>query len=443
MLGEAKFHAATRVLPGHAATEFGAAAYQPLGFTTGPDGTRMVPTYPLGLPLHLLAAARIVGWDQAAVATNLAALLAGGGLLWAFARRLGLARVSASAGVGALWLCPLSLFSAMQPMSDLLALTWALATLYAAWRAREDVRWGWLAGFALGVAVLVRPTNLLLILPVLVALGWHWRTYLTIGLGGLPCAALLLFYNWKLYGTAVTTGYGDVRAAFGLGNLPHNLLHFSHWIPVLLSPLVVLALGAPFLSGIRSRGYAVLAAWAVTLTGFYVFYFHSGETWWYLRFILPAFPALILAALAVLETLGRNPRISPGPRAALTALLLLGTAGWLIRQDRQLDVLYLKENERTYPAAAQWARQNLPAQSVVFCMQVSGAFFYYTDFMLLRYEQTAPGKFGQLLNTLAAQNRPVYAALFPFETAEAQARIGGQWTKLATVGQVTFWQRQP
>ena len=443
LMSQGKFFTAARALPGHTAVEFGEAAYQPLGFLLQAGNGRMAPTYPIGLPLHLLAAAGIAGWARAGYVVNLLAVLASGGLLWVFARRLGLARVTAAAGVIVLWLCPLFLFSAFQPMSDLLALVWSMAALYAAWRAREELRWGFLAGIALSLAVLVRPTNVLLAVPLLVALGGQWRSYLAVGVGGLPGAALLMFYNWKVYGSPITTGYGDVRSAFSTDYLGHNLLHFARWIPVLLTPLVVGGLLAPFLPRARQRGFAVLATWAGLLIGFYAFYYHSGETWWYLRFILPAFPALLLAALLAWESIAEAAQLRRETTIALGSLLLLLSAGWLVWQDGERDIFYVARNERSYPDASHWAQKNLPANTALFCMQVSGALYYYTDFILLRWDQITPEKYGPLLQTIAGQGRPVYAALYEFETAEAQQRIGGHWTKLATVGQVTFWQRQP
>jgi hypothetical protein len=443
LLARAEFLVPARTLPGHPATAFGEKVFQPLGFSLQKGGGWMAPTYPIGLPLHLVAASWLVGWPHAVALVNLTTILACSGLMWALARRLSLPPAGAAGAVILLLLCPLFLFSAVQPMSDLLAVAWSLATLYCALRARDHWRWGLAGGVALGVAVLVRPTNALLVVPLLVALGRTVRAYLPFTLGALPGAACFAFYNWRVYGSPVVTGYGDVSADFSRDFLPHNLMHFARWIPVLLSPLILLALAAPFLPALRQRDYAVLAAWFAVLTGFYALYYHAGETWWYLRFILPVFPALILAALAVLAAAIRAARLRPAVAAVVTAVLVAGAGGWEARQIRQLDVLTFEPSERSYSDAARWAQKNLPARSVIFCMQVSGAFYYYTDFLLFRWEQVDADKAGALFAAAAQQDRPVYAALFPFETPAALERIGGHWTRLTTTGQVTFWQRQP
>ena len=440
LLAQGEFFAPVRSLPEHSSVAFGAMAFQPLGLRLHPAGDRLVPTYPIGLPLHLGAAAQIVGWDYAVIAVNLLTILASGGLLWTLARQLGLSPLWSATGVLWLWLCPVFIFSALQPMSDLLALAWSLAVLSSALRVRDDWRWGLACGAALSLAVLVRPTSALLVFPVLIALGFQWRAYLAVGAGGLPGASLFAFYNWKVYGSPLVTGYGEVWSAFSRAYFVPNLLQFARWIPVLFSPLIILALAAPFLPTARLRGYKMLAGWFVILVSFYGFYYCAGETWWYLRFILPAFPALILAAVSALAATEQTLRLTPKTTAMAAAALLAISAAWQIIAIQRLDVMTLEQRERTYSDSARWAQTHLPAKAAIFCMQVSGAFFYYNDFLLIRWDQD---RSSLLLATLAAQKRPIYAALFPFESAEALRKIGGHWTKLSTVGQVTFWERQP
>lgn len=426
-------------LPGHTAEDFGVNAHLPLGFTDSLESSRMAPSYPPGLPLHLAAFSSLVGLDWAAIPLNICSALAGGALLYLLGRRLGLPRPLALAGVALLLLCPLYLFSAVQPMSDLLALVWSLAALYAAGRARENSGWAWFCGLAIAVAVLVRPTNLLLGLPVILALGTAWRCYPWVAVGGLPGAILFAWYNRQVYGNPFTTGYGDVWFIFGAEYLPPNLRHFACWIPALLSPLVLAALATPFLRAVRRRELFVLGTWAVLLIGFYAFYYHSGETWWYLRFILPVFPVLILAALVALHSLTTTVRW----RKPLWALLLTAALAWEIGMTYRLEVPSVKSGEATYPDAAAWARTHLPAGAAIFCMQVSGAFQYYTDFLLVRWDMVQPADMLRLFRALHEQKRPAYAILYDFEEPRAKQSMGGTWTKLARIRQATVWQVEP
>lgn len=432
LLRDGRFAVPARTLPDHTATAFGHKALMPLGFVMQPGTDRLVPSYPLGLPLHLAAFSVLGGLDWAVIPLNLCSALAAAVLMYLLARRLELSRLSALAGVAVLLLCPLFLFSALQPMSDLLSLAWALDALYAALRAREKSGWAGLCGLAVAMAVLIRPTNLLLALPVILALDTRWRCYLWAGLGGLPGALLLAIYNREIYGAPFATGYGQVWAVFSPDYALPNLMHFARWIPLLLTPLVVAGLVTPFTPAARRRDFLVLATWAMLLIGFYAFYYHSGETWWYLRFILPAFPVLILAAL-----IGGYALTAPlRRRHLLLAILFAACLGWETALLRRLGVLEMKSGEATYPDAAAWARQHLPGNAAIFCMQVSGALFYYTDFLIVRWDLA---EMGPLLPALCEQHRPVYALLYGYEEADARHRLGGNWTRLAEVGQATAW----
>lgn len=442
LLGEGRFQADMRVPFGHPHTEFGLMAFQPLGFIIDENEPHMAPTYPTGLPLHLLVASWLVGWRHAATLVSIFAALGSGLVLWSLARRLELTPGWAAAALALLWLCPLTLFASLQPMSDQLALLWSLTALAAALRGREQLRWCLLAGLATSLAVLVRPTDALIVLPLALALGRNLRRYLLLVLGGLPGGVFFCYYNWQVYGSPLATGYGNISTAFSAGFAPHNLAHFARWIPALLSPLVGAALAAPFMQAARRRELAVLGLWAGLLIGFYVFYFHSGETWWYLRFILPAFPVLILAALVVLQRLWRLIPSPRGARAMFATVLVFGVA-WQLQLNRRLDVLDIPVGESYYLDTANWAKRYLPPASALFCMQMSGSLYFYTPFMLVRWDQVTVARLPELLAALRQEKRPVYAVLYDFENREALERLGGRWKPIATVRHVTFWQLDP
>jgi hypothetical protein len=439
LFGQGDLVAPVRVPLNHGHMEFGMMAFQPLGFIVDKEKPVMAPTYPTGLPLHLLVASWITGWQGAAVAVNIFAALGSGLILWHLARRLQLTAAWSAGALALLWLCPLTMFASMQPMSDQLAALWSLAALAAALRSREHWRWSLLAGLATSIAVLVRPTNGLVLVPVAVALGLDFRRYLLLALGGLPAGIFFCYYNWRLYGKPLATGYGDIWTALSPAYAPPNLAHMAWWIPMLLSPLVCAALAAPFLRAARRRELAVLGLWVAILVGFYAFYYHTGETWWYLRFILPVFPALILIAFVVIQQAWQ--RITHPRWAALALIAALAfSAVWQVKLVRRLDVLNLPAGEANYLRAAEWARDRLPPDAAILCMQVSGAFYFYTPFLLIRWDAVEPSLAPRLFAALEEERRPVYAVLFDFEQPDATTRLGGQWRRITTVGPATFWQ---
>ena len=129
-----------------------------------------------------------------------------GALMYSSCRHLQLGPAWAGGATMALWLCPFFLNSAVQPMSDLLATTWALATLYAAMRSRERTLWAIMCGAAFGIAVLIRPTNTLLAFPFLVGLGLHPLRLAGAALGALPAGVFVLYLNFRRYSRTQRNG---------------------------------------------------------------------------------------------------------------------------------------------------------------------------------------------------------------------------------------------
>src|SRR3989442_12266160 len=182
--------------------------YMPLGFRIAGDNT-LVPTYPVGLSLMVVAIAQLTGWESAAHLTMVLPALLGLALIFWLARACGLSSYASALAALLLATSPLYINMSLTLMSDVPALVWTTAAILLAWRSREDARWAVLAGAALSLAILTRPTNILAFAPVAVCLGVSPRRWLWLGAGGAPGAVMLVRYNIAAYGTAITTGYGD------------------------------------------------------------------------------------------------------------------------------------------------------------------------------------------------------------------------------------------
>ena len=181
------------------------------------------------------------GWDAAPVLVGVGAALAAVLLCYAIARRLEIDPWLSAAGAAMLAAYPVFLFTSIQPLSDTLATTWCLAAMYAALRARERTGWAVACGMAFAIAVLVRATNVLLLPALIVVLGFDVRRLVLAGLGGLPGALWLGFYNHTLYGGALRAGYDRIAEAFGWSYGAPTLVHFAKWLALML-PTIVLAL---------------------------------------------------------------------------------------------------------------------------------------------------------------------------------------------------------
>lgn len=436
LLAAGKLHGDLRAPP-----EFGPpvdlvlAHFKPLGFDlTAHRDPRLLPTYPVGLPLHLAAAGKVFGWRVAPLVVELSVALGALWLCYAVGRELGVDPWLAASGAMVLAAFPVFLFTSIQPLSDTPATTWCLASVYLALRARRDHRWAAACGAAFSMAIMVRATNAVLLPALLVLLGFDWRRLLWATLGGLPGAIGLAGYNITLYGGIFRSGYGPIEQTFALKYAAPTVKHFMYWLAVLL-PTVFLALPALALCRVRSREAIALALWFGAITGVYLFYEVSRDTWWCLRFILPAVPALIVLGLVGLQAVG------PRARAATALALAFWAIGASVYWTPRLHLLMMKEYEGVYAAACHAARDRLPPDALVASWVASGALYYYTDFSVLRWDQIDPAAFARYANLAAQSGRPVCAVLYDnFEDAALKERMPGEWKRLGAVKNVTLWQ---
>lgn len=450
LLREGRITAPERILPTLPADQAPVYTYVPLGFIPAQPG-RIVPTYAIGVPLLVNATAVLTGITTAANWTLWWHALAGVGLMFVLGRLAGLPSGWAALGALLMASCPLHVFFSLQMMSDVPATTWATATIVFAWLSRRDVRWALLAGFSLGIAVLIRQTNLLAILPAAIALGFAPRRWFAFVIAGLPAAIGFCYYNQAAYGSPLASGYGAVGDLFRWSNAPAGLAHYGAWLPILLTPLGVLALGLPLCARRQPLWTAILAAWLAGFLLVYATYFHTHETWWYLRFVLPAFPAAWVAALLVareiLERTGWQKNFPAGSARAWIAGLLVAAAilGFSTRWNRHFSTAAAGRDQSAEQEAIAWMQQKVPANAVLAAMQASGALFYFTDFPIVRWDQLEEGDFPKLARATAAAGRPLFALLEPFEEERVfvEKRLTGRWTKIGVFQQIGLWKFEP
>lgn len=418
--------------------------FSPAGFDLFPVHQDLAPSYPNGFPLHLALGARLLGWQAGPVLVQLFAAVGAVWLCYRAARELGVDYTLAGAGAAMLAVFPVFVFTSIQTLSDTLATTWTLGALYCALRGRAAHGWAAASGAALAIAVLVRPTNLLLAPGLVVVLGFDARRIGWFILGGVPGAIGLGLYNHHLYGGALRSGYGDIFAAFGPEYVAPTAVHFGKWLARFL-PTVMLAL--PFFAltrrDTRHRAVIGLGLIASIIIGFYLFCVYSHDDWTYLRYILPAVSALILAGLVGVEALARG-RGARWPRAfrpvgALALTLWAAGSSWY--WTRNLHTLYVPVYERAYEDAARLVRERVPDHALLVCCNVSGAIYFYTSLPTLLFDTVEPEDFARYEALTRGAGRPVYAAVFDIEEEDAiRRRCPGAWKRIAGAGNIGIWQ---
>ncbi|HWB61481.1 MAG TPA: hypothetical protein VG733_18510 [Chthoniobacteraceae bacterium] len=363
-----------RTIPGLDPGTLPARIYTPLGFDARANG-RMVPTYSTGLPLVMTAISRITGWNAAPGVTMFLFSLAGIAVTGWFARTWGLDWKWTLLAVLLVALSPLYLMYSMQLMSDLPAMVFTTAALTMAWKSRSRTGWAAGAGVAFAGAVLTRHTNTLLLPALALCFGVSWRRWAAFALAGLPGGAFYCLYNHANYGHYFSTGYTQVGEMLSAEWLAPSLRLYLWGLPLLLTPLVFLAAGLPFLLRKEPLRASALVAWIVCLLGFYSFYRCTHETLWYLRFVMPVFPALAIGAMMVLrdafetQTARRCFEWLAGTfRAKIPPLLILGWALMI------LAAIYVYRNSKYEPRITRYLLLAIPLVCAVAMHRIRAGF---------------------------------------------------------------------
>ena len=415
--------------------------FLPLAFVPGPEPRTMTPFYSVGFPLHVAALSAAIGWENGPFLTS--PLLALGCILLIFltARELGLPFGYALAGPALLGLCGIFLFQALQPMSDIAATFWSLAAVLAALRARRSANWSIAAGAAFGMAVLIRPTNALLLPALFFALPLRKRSLGLFAAGGLPMAVLFGLYNLAAYGHPLRTGWGasEIFGGFAWGHFRSRLLDYSLQVSALLTPLVPLAwLAVSTLRRIKWRDRAMLLSWFGAYLVFHSFYAVYG-TWWYTRFLLPGIPALILAFLLAVREGEKRWSLHP----QIVAVLLVSVIGWAWLRTDRLEVRGVDEGQSIIPRSCAWAAARMPEKAAVVSNEMSGALRYYTGRQPVRWDWATPETFPELRSVAESAGYRWYALLVRHEVKLAERRVPGNWIFDGEMGPISLWRLEP
>ena len=400
----------------------------PLGWLPAEAGS-MVPVYPPGYPL-LMAGARLIHaqWMFAVVP------LAGAATLLAvifLARAIGRADVGVAAAT-LLASSPAFLMSLVVPMSDMPATAaWAVATTLAlghspradqrrAPNARSGISHAWSAigaGAAGGLALLIRPNLLPLSIGILllaVTQGsdrrHRWVRLLIVGSGLAAGAVLVAAFQWAYYGSPTANGYGRMADLFARRHWRTNVLQFTAWLFTTHPRLVLVASAVGAVLTLRARATpASRLLWMPGLTfACYVLYLPFDD-WTYLRFLLPAFPVLMLwAAIGMRHVVSYLREPLPSYAFALT-VAWCALAG--VHEARVRNVFANAASVERFRSISLEVAKVIPSRSVVVTREFSGSLQYYAHVDTLRWDWLDAAGLEQAVSTLQSQEREVFALL--------------------------------
>jgi hypothetical protein len=421
------------------------AAFAPLGYDAAPEGHAIVPAYPPGLPL-LMAAAEIIG---GACAAYMVVPIAAGAAVWfcyLFGQR---ARSPAAGAIAALLLAcsPVFVYQALVPMSDVpAAACWTAALAFVAARPshRGELGGSAAAGCCAALALLIRPNLALMALAVAPfavrredAADSGRPRLIAFAAPLVVAGAAFGWINLHRYGSALRSGYGNMRTAFAASHIAPNIAHWTGWLTATETPLIVLAavgVAAALVVAparpLSCRSAALVAATTFAVTLSYVAYAPFDE-WSYLRFLLPAFPPVLVAmAAAVLWMRTRLPA-AVGVTAVL--VLVIGMAGHGVQYLTAAGAGSLRDEARRYVAVARFATEQTPANAVYISLQHSGSLRYYSGRPVIRFDRIEVDLERALADLQRADWRP-YIVLEDWEETQFKQQFAAASEKARLAG---------
>lgn len=221
--------------------------------------------------------------------------------------------------------------------------SWGMYLLVRWWELRASAWRAICAGLLLGYAATIRYTEATLLLPLLIVIGFNfrsrdkqsWKESALALVGWAIPVALLIAYNLAAMGKL--TGYDSTNESIGfsIGYAAENwetmLRQFGSTALFFIFPFSVL--GLLWMLWRETRRAVVLAAWILPCMFVYTFYYwapdqQTGQALYigYMRFFLTIMPALVACAFWLFARMIRVAEETDHPGAAHLATLTMGVA---------------------------------------------------------------------------------------------------------------------
>jgi len=408
--------------------------FAPLGYVPAPrQPEAIVPMYAPGLPLLMAAGKAALGACGPFVIVPLLAALT----VW-LTYRLG-ARLASTlvglAGAALIATSPTFVFMSMNAMSDVpVTACFTLATVVALSSTRLRALW---AGIAVSMAVLIRP-NLVPMGAVFLAFVmcraqptngesiWRarWRAFALFSLGGAPLVLATAAANTVLYGGPLSSGYGNLAHYYSWQFGWRNLANYSRWTWQTETPFVLLG-AVPLLLGVRDKqGRAArmfIVAFVVGIWLSYLFY-TPFDAWWFLRFLLPAFPVIVVAAawgFALVVGRLRDPLARSVISLVVVTLVLSFRYGFV-----RSELLGHWREGVPFTSVGAYIHRALPANAIIITNLHSGSARYYGQRMTMRWDFLAPEWWPRAANVLFERGYRPYVLLTGDEEERFRERFG-------------------
>ncbi|HMF97168.1 MAG TPA: hypothetical protein VKE96_22875 [Vicinamibacterales bacterium] len=420
--------------------------WTPLGYRPSPharDG--YVPLYAPGLPLLMAAAQAIAGFCAAFAVVPLCGALT----IWltfVLGGRMFPGPAIALGGAVLVAVSPVFLYQLMNAMSDVpVTAFWTLALVLAVSRRP------FASGLAMAMTIAIRPN----LAPLAAVIGvWTWRSgdrdqrrraIVRFAAGAAPAVVGLAWLHAVLYESPWVSGYGTTGDLYALGYFGANVANYMTWLAAVETPIVALAaiyVATPHVwPALRlPAARALIGGTMAVMLISYVFY-EPFNVWWYLRFLLPMWPVMMLATVAAIDGVAARASARVRPIVVTTIVAVLAGHHLLLAEARH--VFDLGRMERKYVDVARFVAAHTEPDAVVLSHQHSGSLRLYAGRLTLRYDLLDPAWLDRALTLLQSAGRRPYLALDGDEVAAFRERFLGtsraaalDWPPIATLNGV-------
>jgi hypothetical protein len=416
----------------------------PAGYVPSPHiPGGIAPICPPGFGLVMAAAAAVAGPN----AVYFLVPLFGGLLVWC-TFVLGRALRGGALGVAAAIVTassPIVLYQVVQPMSDIPAASaWlmALALLIVPTRARLLA-----AGAATSLAVMMRPNLAPAALVLAAAAWWHpmeaavgadqrltaprpLARAVLVACGGIPLALVTAWAHATVYGSPVRAGYGSLDGLFAIAHVVPNIERYAKWLNDSHTPIVWLAALTPLVAWQQGTTWlsTLLAAFVLAVVCAYVPY-TVFDDWWYLRFLLPAVPLVLILSLNVVAegvcwasgsnapAAGRSPRRQVVGRlaAVLVGALAVALSIQFVRTAIDRSAFNLWRSDGRFVTTGQAVARLVPDTGVVWSAFHSGNVRLYGHRPSVLWDALPADWLDRALQSLTQEGRESFLVLDSFE----------------------------
>jgi hypothetical protein len=163
------------------------------------------------------------------------------------------------------------------------------------------------------------------------------------------------------------------------------------------------------------------------------------DAWWYLRFLLPMWPVLLLLTVVGISGIAcRVFRRAEGARGWVVAAIVVALTAYGLRVAVERRVFDLADGQRRYAEVGRFLVHLTEPNAVILSWQHSGSIRLYADRLTLRFDILDPAWLDRAIEYLQAAGRHPYIVIEEFEEPkfrkrfESVSRIGAlDWQPVA------------